>query len=103
MTEQEKRIHNRWNAAARLFSFGIIALICIICGIQKHYSVAVTDSWQLGYETGLKAQKLPTIQEIQERIGCEKIDGIWGEETNRLYDQALCDQYAIAVFEGEQK
>ncbi len=37
---------------------------------------------------------LPTIVEIQERIGCEKIDGILGDETQAKWDKALCNRAA---------
>ena len=40
------------------------------------------------------APAIPTIEEIQTEIGCEKIDGILGDETQRLWDLAICNQYA---------
>lgn len=48
-------------------------------------------------------RKLPAIEEIQRQIGCEKIDGIWGPETNELYEKFICNQYATECFEGEPK
>ena len=58
--------------------------------------------WQFGKHCGVEVQvkdKVPTIQEIQKLVGCEKIDGKlcpnWREsETQRKWDKALCAQYA---------
>lgn len=41
---------------------------------------------------------LPTIQEVQERIGV-KPDGIVGKETLEAWDKYICDQYAIEDYE----
>ncbi len=37
---------------------------------------------------------IPTIEEIQKWVGCEKIDGIIGPETIEKWDRALCNQAA---------
>jgi len=44
---------------------------------------------------------LPTIQEIQERVGANP-DGILGPETQKLWDKEICNQYARPYFEGEK-
>ena len=54
------------------------------------------------YYRGKACPALPTIQEIQTRIGCTKIDGKLGpgwqrSETQRLWDAALCDGYWLAL------
>ena len=43
--------------------------------------------WSDGY------RYLKPIEELQEQVGA-KPDGIWGRETNKLYEKALCGQYA---------
>lgn len=53
----------------------------------------------IGHHIELGEPPLPTIMEIQERIGCEKIDGKLGDswrtsETQRKWDKYLCDQEA---------
>lgn len=95
----------------RIAVLGACALICLIfvgIGAQRWCSVAITDAWQRGYEVGLAVERpIPTIEEWQRRLGCEKIDGKLGpawldSETQAKWDKALCDQYAIACFEGEE-
>lgn len=56
--------------------------------------------WNQQYTQGWsdRNEYLPPIEDIQKRIGCEKIDGIWGRETNGLYEKALCEQYAMYGF-----
>lgn len=106
------RKQNRFNAVAILFSFGIIFLICIICGIQKHYAVAITDAWQLGYDTGLAAERpiREQMMSIQRQLGLKKIDGKIGPETTPAVNAAvkeeekeLCNQFAVECFEGKTK
>jgi len=86
--------------------YGLVLVLIIMVGIpalQQCNADRITAAWQIGYDAGLEAglalRPLPTIEEIQHQIGCEKIDGIWGPETDKLYDKALCNQYAIEVFE----
>ena len=50
--------------------------------------------------------KLPTIEEIQRLIGCETIDGKvspdWRHsETQKKWERALCNQFAMEYFKGE--
>ena len=44
-------------------------------------------------------EPLPTIAEIQQRIGCVKIDGKLGPETQELWDKEICNQFASQYFE----
>lgn len=50
----------------------------------------------------LKTSRLLPIKEIQRQIGCTKIDGIWGSETDRLYKRAINNQYAEKYFTSRQ-
>ena len=54
-------------------------------------------------QTKKKTQRLPSIMEIQERIGATP-DGILGPQTQQLWDAAICDQYANEYFKflGEE-
>ena len=56
--------------------------------------VAQNVSRDANRNTYVAISDLRTIEEIQRLVGCEKIDGIWGPETDRKYKRALCDQYA---------
>ncbi len=47
--------------------------------------------WSDGY------QYIKPIEDLQQQMGAEP-DGIWGKETNRLYEQALCNQYSTWMF-----
>lgn len=38
------------------------------------------------------SRSLPSLEEIQTRIGVEP-DGIYGEKTREAWDKALCEQY----------
>lgn len=80
----------------------------------KHfaYTVLLLAFWISGFCIGLgfcgkieQAQtkdRLPTIEEIQERIGAVP-DGILGPETQKLWELALCDQYAAQWMDGVAK
>lgn len=95
--------HNRFNLSCILYSLSLVLILFVaIPAIQKWDAQRMMATWEDGYRAGLEAARLPTIEEIQEKIGCEKVDGIWGEETNRLYDKFLCNQFALACFEGEE-
>jgi len=65
------------------------AAICIIC-------------WKIGRSCGVKkgvTDKLPTIEEIQQRVGAT-VDGKLGKETEKLWNQAICNQYASQYFQN---
>lgn len=82
----------------------IIVGLFLIWGIgyaTQFISNVGTFEFQRGYDACKAEQPLLTIREIQERIGA-KPDGKWGPETDELYDKAVCDQFAIACFEGER-
>jgi hypothetical protein len=58
----------------------------------------------LAERAGLKsklaeAKKLPSLAEIQEKIGAEP-DGIYGPETKKLWDRAICEQEASRWYFG---
>lgn len=92
----------------RLAVSGACALICLICiavGIQKHYSVAITDAWQRGYEVGLEVERLiPTIEQLQQAlidtgvkrydVGPKGVDGDPGTDTLTAWKNYSFDQYA---------
>lgn len=57
-----------------------------------------------GFEAGCERMRaaqprpdLPSLIEIQRRIGAVP-DGIYGPETERLWDRAYCDQEAMKCF-----
>jgi len=73
-------------------------------------AVIVLGSVWVGYRFGkaeVRSEKLevvsavPTIQQIQQLIGCEKIDGKIGPETLDKWNRAVCDQYAKPYFTAE--
>lgn len=79
----------------------ILGWILIIWGLL---SIGFVGGWvarELLHES--TPPRLPTIAEIQQRIGCSKIDGVWGPETNVLYNRAICNQYAIETFKEAEK
>ncbi|MGA2324310.1 MAG: hypothetical protein ABSG22_10725 [Sedimentisphaerales bacterium] len=49
----------------------------------------------------LIAERIPTIEEIQQLIGCEKIDGKIGPETIAKWNRMVCDQYAQPYFKKQ--
>jgi len=89
------------NSAFRLLRaiFGVIRSLVLAGTI----SVLMFASAWLGW--GLHAARpapvtdypLPTIEQIQERIGA-KPDGKLGSETQRKWECALCDQFAAESF-----
>lgn len=81
-------------------TFGVIVIAAALMGFGVVLSYRLNGwVWNQQYTQGYADRDayLPPIEDIQKRIGA-KIDGIWGEETNRLYDKALCDQYAMYGF-----
>ena len=70
----------------------IIKLIsAFVCG------VLACLSWQMFADCGIEPrteEKVPTIKEIQELIGCEKIDGKLGPDTQAKWDKAVGDRHA---------
>ncbi len=54
-------------------------------------AISGTVGWAL---RSVQPQTLPSIEDIQKLVGCEKIDGILGDETQRLWDRAINQQYA---------
>lgn len=55
--------------------------------------------YEQGYAAGYSYIK--SISELQEQAGMEPndCDGIWGEKTDKAYDQARNNQYAVKMFE----
>lgn len=80
-----------------------ILTICI--GIGFVMAVGFTCQWLTsneqeylrGYQDGWNYIK--SIKELQQQVGAVP-DGIWGKETDRLYDKAVCNRYAEKYFEG---
>lgn len=75
-------------------------------GSTKHYQLQCNIKWyqQRIVELETELQRIPSIEEWQERIGCEKIDGKLGpqwykSETQTKWDRAVFNQYAIEHFE----
>ena len=59
----------------------------------------------VGVGTSPPASALPSVADIQRRVGAEP-DGKFGPETQKLWDRAYCDQSATKihpVFRLEQK
>lgn len=89
------------NIRAIIFSILLVLILFVVIpAFQQLIAHQVTSAWQKGYDAGLAARKLSTIEEIQERIGA-KPDGKWGPETEKLYDQAICNQFAVECFEKQ--
>ncbi len=73
----------------------ILAVIVLIAGAfyygyawQGNLAVkAYSQGWKDGWAY------LKPIDELQRQVGAVP-DGVWGIDTNRLYDRALCDQFA---------
>ena len=64
---------------------------------------SVWFGWQFHKAYGMQHQQIcqanqnagiPTVEDIQRLVGCEKIDGKIGPETLAKWDRAICDQYA---------
>jgi len=62
-----------------------------------------------GYEVGKSVTSnqspvtsIPTIEDIQQLVGCEKIDGKIGPETLDKWNRAVCDQYAEPYFKNQK-
>lgn len=69
----------------------LYAGLCLLC-------------WEFGRQCGVEPQVksepyLPSLIEIQERIGAEP-DGIYGPETRQKWDQAYIAQSGTAILEG---
>lgn len=79
----------------KLLSIIFFALVFTALGVVISYYWHGWDSDQR-YVQGWADRDayLPPIEDIQKRIGAE-VDGIWGRETNRLYEKALGNQYAL--------
>ena len=69
----------------------IIALLVMLIAFGSMYA---------GYQAGLaeknqrQLERIPEIKEIQRLVGCEKIDGKLGRETQTKWDRAIFNQYA---------
>lgn len=83
-------------------------LYIVIGGLLFYSSVVTIQAINLHLQiAGL--QKIPTIQDIQRRLGCKKIDGrlceMWNveghSETQKLWDDAICQQYADKYINDE--
>ena len=61
--------------------------------------------WQYMTEPAVKESlttQIQSLSDIQRQVGA-KPDGIYGAETKKLWDRAICDQYAAECFEGWEK
>jgi hypothetical protein len=77
-------------------------------GIIIYTAMLIATGWYIGrgYEAKLRIENLevrsentiPTIEQIQLLVGCEKIDGKLGPETMAKWNRAVCDQYAAKYF-----
>jgi hypothetical protein len=75
--------------AQKMLGMTVFGLFCVFFG------------WTLNGKYGVEKQvkdSLPTIEEIQRRIGANP-DGRLGSETQAKWELALCDQYAKKYFE----
>lgn len=65
-------------------------------GMDKKSDAA---NYHIGYTAGYQAglAHIKSISELQEQVGAEP-DGIWGRETDRLYDKAYCNQENVKMF-----
>ena len=78
---------------------GIVLSILRILGLYLLLSLSFILGFWFGKITQTKPSgRLPTIREIQERIGA-KPDGILGPETQRKWEEAINNQFAIEAFE----
>lgn len=82
----------------------IIFIICVVLltiAIGTFViTVLIDDVRSNSYNKGYAYIK--SIKELQEQVGAEP-DGIWGKETDRLYDDAYCNQCAIKSMERMSK
>ena len=70
-----------------------MAVVCLAVVFGCGIFVGRTDTIQE------QKQKIPTITELQLMVGAEP-DGIIGKETLRLWETALCNQYAEPFMKG---
>ena len=78
----------------RLLGAILFALFCGFFGWTFGRNYGIEES----LDDVLELQRIPCLMEIQEMVGCEKIDGKWGPETAEKWDKAYCDQSAIEKF-----
>ena len=69
------------------------ALICMVHEKMKSEDRVMDESATDG---------LPSLEEVQERVGA-KVDGIYGPETKRLWNKAICDKLAVEMIERQER
>lgn len=74
--------------------FALVFIAAGFCVSYHWHNWQNTEQYTQGWSD--RDKYLPPVEDIQKRIGA-KVDGIWGQETNRLYEQAVCNQYAEQV------
>jgi len=65
-------------------------IVYFICIPVLSYRLGQQRGFAIGFRSG--REYIPSIREIQKKIGCVKIDGIIGAETLRKWDDAYCEQ-----------
>jgi hypothetical protein len=76
----------------------LLLVVIIILSFYIGYSLGE----QAGLIAGLESRKLPNIEEIQKRVGAYP-DGKLGSETEKLWNLAICNQYAEDHFKDNKK
>ena len=71
------------------------AVISGAVGFIACFYLLPANLYNQGWSDGFNYIK--PIEDLQRQVGAEP-DGIWGRETNALYEQALCNQYATWAF-----
>ena len=82
------------NTLRLICSVGRVALQ--IVGVTAVILASGYGGWSLRGMQSEAPREAPlrTIEEVQRLVGCAKIDGKLGPETQRLWDRAICNQYA---------
>lgn len=78
-----------WTETVRAWLLSAIVVL-VLCWMAHSLHVYCAE-----HQAETKMQKIPQIEEIQRLIGCEKIDGRLGPETQQKWDRAICDQFGV--------
>ena len=73
------------------YSFGL--MVCVVFAFLAGYKVhgAMLDK---------NIETIPTLTEIQEMVGAVP-DGVYGKQTKKLWDRAICDKLAVEMLERQ--